>query len=523
VTETNLTIDQAIELALQHHRAGRLSEAETIYRRVLAAMPEHPVALHYLGVIAHQLGRHDDAIDLISRSIKILPRGSYYSNLGEAFRGALRYEEAAGAFRKAIELEPAGPSQHNNLGLVYLDQNDLADAEPHIRRAMELDATYAPAQNNMGTLRHKQGRLDEAEQFFRRAIELDPNLAAAQANLANIFAATNRLDQAAPLAEAAVRMTPNDAHNHLILAQVRLLAGDFVRGWPEYEWRVRKFPFLFRQFPGKPRWNDEPLSGKTILLYGEQGFGDTIQFARFIPAVSERSGAARVIVAVQKELVELIRTVDKRAMVVRQDEPPPPFDTYCSLVSLPGVLGTTLHTIPNRVPYVSTNQARVAEWRERLIQRGNYRVGLVWAGNPTHEKDAERSCRLSDLAPLAGVADFFSLQKGDAAAQAKTPPSGMNLTDVAGELHDFSDSAALLQNLDLLISVDTAAAHLAGAIGIPVWTLLPSVPEWRWMHGRDDSPWYPTMRLFRQKSWGDWNDVATRVADELRAFGPYGR
>jgi hypothetical protein len=218
--------------------------------------------------------------------------------------------------------------------------------------------------------------------------------------------------------------------------------------------------------------------------------------------------------------------VSDTAEIARQDEPlppPPEFDTYCSLVSLPGVLGTTLASVPDRVPYVRADDARIAAWRERLDgDRGSLRVGLVWAGNPTHEKDAERSCRLTDLAPLAQIANvtFYSLQKGDAAAQAKSPPAGMKLIDVASDLQDFSDSAALLENLDLLISVDTAPAHLAGALARPVWTLLPLVPEWRWMHDRADSPWYPTLRLFRQGAWGDWDGVAAKVAEELRGFRP---
>jgi hypothetical protein len=257
------------------------------------------------------------------------------------------------------------------------------------------------------------------------------------------------------------------------------------------------------------------------LLYAEQGMGDTIQFARFIPQVEKLAG--RVIVECQPELAELIESIGGAEIVRKEKQPLPAFDTYCSLVSLPGLLRTTLAGIPSDVPYLRVDDARVDTWRGRTSSDGaRLRVGLVWAGNPVHEKDRERSCRLDDLAPLAqveGVA-FYSLQKGDAAKQAANPPPGMKLIDVAADLNDFSDSAALLMNLNLLITVDTAAAHLAGALARPVWTLLPLVGEWRWLRNRTDSPWYPTMRLFRQQRWGDWTTVARDAAQELQKLLP---
>jgi hypothetical protein len=384
---------------------------------------------------------------------------------------------------------------------------------------MALSSNYAPAHNNLGTIRHRQGRFDEAEEALRRAIELDPRLGPAYANLGNTLAAQDRLDEAAIPAAEATRLSPGDPHAHLIIAQIRLLQGDLPGGWPEYEWRVRKFPFLFRHFSGKPRWAGESLAGRTILVYAEQGMGDTIQFARFIPIVAKL--AKRVIVECQPELAELMGSIDAKFEVVPSRQPLPGFDTYSSLVSLPGVLKTTLATIPSEVPYLRADEARIESWRQRVAGDGaKLRVGVVWAGNPQHEKDRERSCRLDDLAPLANVPGvvFYSLQKGDPAKQASNPPAGMNLIDVGGELKDFSDSAALMMNLDLVITVDTAAAHLAGALARPVWTLLPLVGEWRWLRNRDDSPWYPTMRLFRQQRFGDWAPVAKKVADALLAW-----
>jgi hypothetical protein len=258
------------------------------------------------------------------------------------------------------------------------------------------------------------------------------------------------------------------------------------------------------------------LEGRTILLHAEQGFGDVIQFIRYLPLVEQRGG--RIIVECQAELQRLFQTTAERCQIVIRGQPLPAFDLHCPLLSLPRAFGTALANIPGTEPYLQADAEQVGRWQRRLGEFDSMvKVGLAWAGSPTHKKDRNRSMKLARLAPLgqAPGVRFFSLQKGATAAQAKTPPPGMDLVDWTEELKDFADTAALIANLDLVIAVDTAVVHLAGAMGKPVWTLLPFVPDWRWLLEREDSPWYPTMRLFRQNSWGDWDSVITRVADAL--------
>jgi tetratricopeptide (TPR) repeat protein len=516
--QQNIPIDHAVKIAMDHHRAGRLAEAEQIYRKVLEVIPEHPVAMHYLGLIAHQIGRNDDAIRLMTRSIELLPSAPYYNNLGAACRIAEKFDLATDALRKAIELDPKAHEQHNNLGLVFLDQRKFEQSEAEFRASLALKPDAPETHNNLGSALLRLGRLEEAERSLRRTLELDPRFAPALVNLTNTLAAMNRLDEAAASAEAALRLAPNDPQAHLVLAHVRLIQGDFVRGWPEYEWRTRRFPFLVKSF-AQPRWTGQSLDGKAILLYGEQGFGDTIQFLRFTKVLADRG--AKVIVAAAPEMIDLIATAPGVAQTMRYGDLLPNFDLHCPLPSVPANLRTTLETIPRDVPYVHADAARVNAWQQRLAGDGaRLRVGLAWAGNPAHEKDHERSCRLDDFAPLAEIPGvvFYSLQKGDGAAQISSAPAGLRLIDVAPELNDFADSAALIMNLDLVIAVDTAPAHLAGALGRPVWTLLHYNGEWRWLLDRSDSPWYPTMRLFRQKRWGEWAGVMERIAAALDAM-----
>jgi tetratricopeptide (TPR) repeat protein len=312
----------------------------------------------------------------------------------------------------------------------------------------------------------------------------------------------------------AINPTVPEAHYNYSLALLTL--GDFQQGWEEYEYRLKcKGLFLRRDFT-QPQWDGSPLEARTILLYAEQGVGDALQFIRYLPLVEQRGG--RIIVECQAELQRLFQTTAERCQIVADGQPLPAFDLHCSLLSLPRVFQTTLANLPQTVPYLQADAEETRKWQHRLADDSPIvKVGLAWAGNPDHKNDRNRSMKLARLAPLgqAPGVRFFSLQKGATAAQAKTPPPGMDLVDWTEELKDFADTAALIANLDLVIAVDTAVVHLAGAMGKPVWTLLPFVPDWRWLLEREDSPWYPTMRLFRQNSWGDWDSVITRVADAL--------
>jgi len=299
-----------------------------------------------------------------------------------------------------------------------------------------------------------------------------------------------------------------------------LLQGDFKRGWQEHEWRwkCRDYPSPQRNF-AQPLWDGSALERRTLLLHTEQGLGDAIQFIRYLPLVAQRGG--KIIIECQAELRRLFQTMLEKCPIVVRGDPLPAFDLHCPLLSLPLIFGTTLENIPQTVPYLHADAQDVKKWRERLDEHSPHlKMGLVWAGSPTNKNDRSRSIKLQSLAPLGQVPGvrLLSLQKGAAAAEAKTPPMGMELVDYTQELTDFADTAALIANLDLLISVDTAVVHLAGAMGKLVWTLLPFSPDWRWLLERENSPWYPTMRLFRQQVIGDWDNVITRVASALQLW-----
>jgi hypothetical protein len=328
-----------------------------------------------------------------------------------------------------------------------------------------------------------------------------------------------RYEEAMPCLERAIGLRPDLAIIHWNRAIALLLEGRLTEGWAEAEWRFAYTPALRRDFP-QPAWDGRSdLAGRTILLHAEQGLGDAIQFCRYAPMVAARGGGDRVVLECQPELAALLTTAPGVAQVVRRGDPLPPFELHCPLLSLPHRFGTTLATIPAAVPYLTPDPDKVRAWQSRLAADGPGRkVGLAWAGSPGHANDRQRSCRLSDFAPLANVpgVTFYSLQLGPTGEQATNPPPGLRLLDPTADLRNFADTAALVANLDLVISVDTAVVHLAGALAKPTWVLLPFNPDWRWLRDREDSPWYPTMRLFRQSERGNWKSTIERVASELR-------
>jgi Flp pilus assembly protein TadD len=507
-----MTVDEAMNLAVAHHQAGRLAEAEPLYRQVLAAVPDHPGALHLLGVIAHQVGRSDAAIDLIGRSIQLAPCAAAYSNLGEALRRSNRLEEAVAAYREAIRLEPEMASAYSNLGLALHHLRRFEEAERVLLKAIELDPTNAAAHQNLCNTLGDLGKVADAVTAGRQAVELGADTPAAWSDLGVACVEAMDLPGAREAFERSLALDPSRGDTHHNLAQVLLRAGDFARGWDEYEWRWRckDFPSPARQW-GVPQWDGGDLTGRTILLHAEQGLGDAIMFARYVPLVLRR-GPARVVVECQPEIVGLMRTVAEGIEVVARGETVPAVDSHCPFMSLPRAFGTRVETVPADVPYLRADTDKFARWADRLGQAKGMKVGIVWAGRPAHKNDHNRSTSLSRFGRLAmeGVT-FYSLQVGPAADQAKDPPAGMRFVDLSAELIDYAETAAVLEALDLVIAVDTSIVHAAGALGRDVWVLLPFAGDWRWIVGRDDSPWYPTMRLFRQQQWGDWDGVFARV------------
>jgi tetratricopeptide (TPR) repeat protein len=509
-----------VEQAMRLHQAGQIAQAEQGYRQVLAQDPGNPDALHLLGLIAHDAGHPGPAAELITRAIASDPQVPLYPmNLAKVYRAAGRFDDALASSTRAVELAPMFAPAHIERSACLKALGRMEEAE-QVARAVVAIAPDAPeAHGVLANALADQGLIDQAIAEYHIALRLRPQWGEALSNLGESLRKLGRYDEAEKYFRDAIRATPNVAEPHFNLGILLLAHGKFEEGWREYEWRWRQIGVRPRSFQ-QPAWSGSPLRGQTILLYAEQGLGDAIQFVRYAPMI--RDLGLRVIVECEAPLASLIRTVDGAAEVVVKNATLPFFDVQCALASLPLRFQTTLQTIPNRCPYVSFDADRAARWREQLhLSKDVKNIGLVWAGSGVHKNDRNRSCRLSDFAPLAGVANarFVSLQLGPAAAQLNDAP--FPIENPTADIHDFADTAALMSQFDLIISVDTSPAHLAGALARPVWTIHPFVPDFRWLLDRDDSPWYPTMRIFRQPSAGDWKSVMEWVAVELAQFSQY--
>jgi Flp pilus assembly protein TadD len=477
--------------AVTLHQGGRLAEAETIYRQIIDLDPNHAEAIHHLGVIAFQAGHPEDAVGIIRNALAINPRNAAaLSNLGLALQRVGRHEEALANYDRAIALTPAYPEALYNRGNALRELNRLDEALASYDDALVHRPTYVEAHVNRGRTLRGLGRPEEAIAAYDRALQLRPGLPAAELNQG--FA--------------------------------RLTIGDFAGGLPQLEarWREEQMAGTQRSFAA-PLWDGrEPLQGATLLLHAEQGFGDTIHFCRYVPLLAARG--ARVVLEAQPVLVPLLRTLDGVASVVPRGERLPDVDFHCPLMTLPLVCGTRLESIPAAPAYLRAEEGRVAAWQNRLGPRrhaqGGTRIGLVWSGSTGHRNDRNRSLPLSSLTALfTPEREFVSLQKEVREADLETLRARADCVRSFGdELTDFADTAALVSCVDLVIAVDTAGAHLAGALGRPLWLLLPFAADWRWLLGRRDSPWYPTARLFRQPRPGDWASVIAEVETALRQW-----
>lgn len=476
----------ALATAIRLHRSGRLAEAERAYRQILDSEPDNADALQLLGVIANQAGQPAAAADLIRRALAVNPdHADAHCNLGVALLELGDQRGADAAFHRALAIEPAIPEALNNLGNIARQQGRLEEAEENYRRALQAAPGLAETHSNLGVVLHIMGRFVEAEAGFRQALAIDPDNAEAHTNLAATLLQTGRLKE----------------------------------GWAENEWRWRKknFSSPARNFI-QPRWDGSPLDGKTVLLHAEQGFGDTILFIRYAPLCAKRGG--RVVVECQPQLKKLLAGASGIDELAAQGEPLPRFDVHLPMASLPLVFGTTLDSIPSGSNNIRADPALCEKWQGRLPEMTGCSIGLVWQGNKAQKKDRTRSLPLALLAPLLEVpfTSFVSLQKGDGEEQISMCGLGPRLVNPASGIGDFADTAAIIELLDMVICVDTAAAHLAAALGKPTWVLLEHVPDWRYMQDGDTSPWSPSMRLFRQTRPGDWKGVVSEVKRALGAF-----
>jgi hypothetical protein len=438
---------------------------------------------------------------------------------GLALHRAGRIAEAGNAYLQVLAQQPNNPSALHMLGMVCMASDQPERALQLLDRAAAIQAEDVPRLANRGSVLHLLGRNDEALAAFDAAVAADPGFAPAWRNRGVVLYTERRFAEAADSLDRALALMPGEASTLLQSAFLRLQIGDYPRGWAEYEARWLAGPPPVPGTTGPRLTALGEAAGRVVLLHAEQGFGDTLQFCRYAPLVA--ACGARVVLAVPSELIRLLRGLPGVAEVVDIGGPIPPFDLQCPLMSLPLVFGTTLETIPADCPYLMADPAAAAFWQARLAPLPGLRVGLVWSGAPrpdfpdAHRTDRRRSMKLADLAPLADLPglSLISLQLHGRVP----PPPGMVLYDWTAELADFADTAGLLAGLDLLISVDTAVAHLGGALGVPVWVLNRFDRCWRWLHDRSDSPWYPTLRLFTQHRPGDWAGVVAEVAEALAA------
>jgi Flp pilus assembly protein TadD len=526
---------EALNQAVVLHQAGDLDGAEARYRELLSREPEQPDAWNLLGLLAHQRGAHETALAMIGHAIALNPRSATYRvNLAEAAHSLGQFSLATATLKTAIELEPVLPMPRSNLAnLLYeLDRHD--EAMEQILNALELDPRSARAWGILGNIHEAisvhqgaQGaeQRRQAHAAYRKAIGLDPTFAMAHANLALSLDHAGQFDEASAAYARALELDPLAADIHWNRAHMLLTLGEFEEGWMEYEWRWQRPAFTSprRGFP-QPLWKGQELSGKRILVYAEQGFGDAIQFVRYTTLLAARG--AEVFVDCPRELVRLFESVPGAAQVITSGDPLPEVDFQAPFMSLPLGFHTTLQTVPASTPYLAPDPAIREKMRRKLeaipslelggVPQSRKTVGIIWAGRPTPKGfNANRSMTLKDFGPVLGTPDcrFVSLQKGPGAEEVRE--SGLPVIDLMDEVQDFADLAALMSLMDLVISVDTAAAHLAGALGLPTWTLVPMPGAFQWLRDREDSPWYPTMRLFRQPAIGDWAAPVARISEAL--------
>lgn len=446
------------------------------------------------------------------------------NNLGNLLHARRRFPEAEATFRRALALEPRLAELHNNLGNVLQAVRNHGAAVAAYRQAIALRENFPEAHNNLGNVLKAQNQLAAAADSYRRALALNPRYAEAHTNLGNTLLALGRAPAALAAYRRSQQLQPAKGDAYFYESLALLLGGDLAVGFALYEQRWRSELKGARRSFAQPLWlGRTPLAGQTLLLHAEQGLGDTLQFVRY--AALAAAAGARVILEVQPPLKPLLAGSPGVSAVVAAGEPLPPFDLHCPLLSLPHAFATTLSTIPAPVPYLAAPAGQTAHWRERLGPPTGPRIGLVWSGNRQHLNDRNRSVPLAVFqAAIASVpGKFFSLQKEYRDADERAAATALGLVDLSAEITDLCDTAAIIGQLDLVISVDTAVAHLAGALGKPVWVLLPAAPDWRWLTGRTDSPWYPTLRLFRQEQPGDWSAPVQHVRAALaQMFSPVG-
>jgi len=560
--ENSLTIEQALTQAYAHWNAGQAKQAEFLCYQVIEVRPDNASAQHLLGLMAHSAGHLDIAINYLRKACQsLVAPGLYFSNLAEMCRQKGLMDEAESVARRAVALDSGRAGAWNNLGIILQETGHYIESVACFEKATSLQSDFAPAHNNLGNTLQKMGEYVKARSCYERALALDPNYAEARSNLSRLLKDIGEHDAALVQAKQAVEMNPrlasasvnaaavndmkllaaalakqgkfeetkqvlsrmveampSDLATRFDLAEILLMLGEFGRGWQEYQHRY-SLPHTTHRARNvqQPRWDGRPMPGQTLFIHDEQGFGDTFQFLRMVPWAKERSGA-RIVLEIHPELLPFAERMGGIDCIIPRGTVPPSFHFHCELMSLPHALGLKVSDLPGAAtPYLRADPERIAHWKKRLEGLPRPWVGLVWGGRLI--PNPHRSMPLQTLAPLAmeGIT-FLSLQKGPQAADALNPPPGMRLVDLSSEIQNFDDGAAIMSIADLVISIDSAPIHLAGALGRPAWLMLLNIPDWRWSYQGEDCPWYPTLKLFRQPRSGDWHSVAEKIATELERW-----
>jgi Flp pilus assembly protein TadD len=532
--------------------SSKFEEARQAYEDVVAAQPDWALPWRNLGTVLVILGELDRGMRVLSRAVQLEPRDPWsHYHLGRAAMRLNHYRVAVAALNEALRLDPDNYGFAIALGDLYNDASDYELAERAYRHALLLRPDDIPALLGVADRLVSDGRVDEALSLLEQARSIDPREPRCLVGLGWAWRRLGEPDKAANIVREALTLAPyslealfldgflaleardwphaEDRFREILRrdpthtaagvceAQVRLARGDYANGWPALDRRLGLGVLRYFQHVG-PRWTGEPVGDRAILIEAEQGFGDTIQFIRYLPQVAARAG--RVLLRVPPTLTRLLRELPANVHLVDWEKGTTSYDLRIEVMSLPRIFGTTLDTVPAEIPYLAAAPADIAAWRTRLTSsEGQLRVGLVWAGNPKHSNDANRSMPLEFFAPLMRIAGvrLYSLQVGPRSADLAGLAHG-TIEDLSPYLTDFAETAAALEALDLVIAVDTSVIHLAGALGRPAWLLLSTVSEWRWMHDREDSPWYPSLRLFRQSGYRDWAELIGRVGTALEAM-----
>ncbi len=494
---------------------NRFDEALADYNRAIELKPDSAVFYSNRGHVLKAMKRLKEALADYDQAIQLQPNHADHYNLrGNILRDLKQLDAAIASYDRAIELYPGFFSAYSNRGAVLRESGRLEDALLSYNRAIELNPQFADAYSNRGNALRDLRRFDEALASHQRALELKPNAANIYYNMGVVLYDLKRIENALACYDKALHFNPNYVDAHWNKSISCLLNGDFIHGWQEYEWRWRRPESPGRQFTQSLWLGAEDICNKTILIYTEQGFGDTLQFCRYLPLLAQRG--AKIILEISPALNSLLSSLNGIEKIIEKGQPLPEFDYQCPLLSLPLVFETEINTIPAQIPYLFANLEKIAHWKSRLGVKQGFRIGLVWSGSPTHKNDKNRSLPLIRLLQvMPAEAQLYSLQKQVRAEDQITLNARPDVADFSASLIDFSDTAALITQMDLIISVDTSVAHLAGALGKPVWVLLPFVPDWRWLLDREDSPWYPGMKLWRQLQLDDWNGILAHLKSAL--------